>query len=1524
MSIFRGTGGSGNSTDDSIVSAVTEQAGIATTKAGEAATSASNANTSATNAATSATTASTKATEAASSATTASTKATEANTAKTGAETAKTAAEAARDTALVHANTANNTHVQTVSGIATEVQNLDSIKTDITGVNTIKSDVTTVAGISSNVTTVAADASDIGTVATNITNVNNVGDNIANVNSVAGNATNINTVAGDASDIGTVSSNISNVNTVAGISSDVTTVAGLESKMDTVIADASDIGAVANNIDDVTTVAGINSEVDTVAGISAKVTTVADNITDVQNADTNAANASASASQAANSATAASVSATTASTKATESHASALAASNSASTATTKATEAAGSATTATTKATEASTSATNAATSATTATTKASEAASSATAASGSATTATTKASEADASANSAASSATDASNAASTWTNYYSTYLGAADAPPTADVQGNALQTGAFYYDTGAGSNTVGLYVYNGSSWVYSTNYNNVTAPYSLAQDLATNGNDISFGDNAKAKFGASDDLQIYHDGTNSYVKDTGTGYLILGNSDAGTIIKNGSGQNLLTTTASEIRLGHEGNTKLATKSTGIDVTGTVNTDGLDVGTSTSGIINLLRPSTNYIRANQTGGSLVAGVRDNIRFCTGQASGDFLTNERMRIDTSGKVGIGTTSPDRILDIESSLPAVRFTDTSVSGLYHEIISGNGNNLEIKADGGNVGTSSAISFSVDGSEKMRIKHTGNVGIGTTNPASTLHVNGIITTTANPVIKKSVPVLEFRSPDGTSNGMNIKANLNDTNNYGFQFEDKDGNNRVVIDPDGDVSFYNDSDDTTPKFRWDASAERLGIGTSTPLRALHVNAGSIDAGVRVESTDANTFIEFKDSTTTSIPQLGGKANDLVFRTSDTEAVRINSSGRLGIGTTNPQSLLDLGVNNTAGDGLSFGSVNSELRRGNSGTNVQLSHWGNLSMIIDSDGNDTSRYFNIMHNTNESSTATELFRVQENGRVGIGTSSPNRPLTVDATPQTFGSTQSVLQLGDNRAMAAGVGGGVTFTGKATTGQTDSNTAFAAIHGEKANGTSGNTSGVMIFSTRNNGSNPAERMRIDSSGNVGIGTTNPSALLHLQGTHPIIRLTDSDTGADSLISASSSTGALSISADNHNELNNSFINFKTDGSERMRIDSSGNVGIGRTPTSHILETQGEIKLVSLGASEGIDAFNTNSVQWGIKSASATAGGVTFEVGNSEKMRIDASGNVLVGKTATAFGTAGSVSYATGLLTATVDGNACVQLNRLTSDGVIQTFGKDGTTVGSIGTTGGDMYVGTGDTGIRFDDATNHIRPCGVNGANLDAAIDIGDSTRRFKDLYLSGGIKGSTLTFSGNGSSEHARIDSSGNLLVGTTSQISSGKLSVAGGASANGITATTAATSGYTVASFQRTASDGQAVQFKRGAAEVGSISLTSSATAYNTSSDQRLKENIQDADDAGSKIDAIQVRQFDWKSDGSHQDYGVIAQELLEVAPEAVTEGETEDDMMSVDYSKLVPTLIKEIQTLRNRVAQLENN
>ena len=1080
MAIFRGTGGSGNSTDDSIVSAVTEQAGIATTKAGEAATSATTATTKASEASASATTASTKATEANASATTASTKATEANTAKTAAEAAQTAAEAARDTAQTHANTANNSSVQTVAGISTEVQNVNNIRTEIQNVDTIKTDVTTVAGISSNVTTVAADASDIGTVATNIANVNNVGDNIANVNAVHSNASNINTVAADASDIGTVSSNISNVNTVAGISSDVTTVAGLESKMDTVIADASDIGAVANNIGDVTTVAGINSEVDTVAGISAKVTTVADNITDVQNADTNAANASASASQAANSASAAGASATTASTKATEASNSATAASNSATTATTKATEAAGSATTATTKATEASTSATNAATSATTATTKASEAASSATAASGSATTATTKASEASVSAASAATSATDASNAENAWSSFYATYLGSYSAPPTVDVQGNALQTGAFYYDTGTGSNTVGLYVYNGSTWVYSTNYNNVTAPYSLSQDLATNSYDINFGDNAKAKFGASDDLQIYHDGSNSYISDEGTGSLRITAQDFR--VRNSANNAAVITglDGAGVFLYHNGIQKLTTTATGIDVTGTVTADGLTVDANTA--------------------TFSAGTSGDMKLVLEADTDNNEEGDTPKIqfkmdggNTFGHVGFVGTDGDLFTgSIANSLALGTDVNTRVQfytfDKLRQQISNNGD-ISFYED-----TGTTPKFFWDASAER-------LGIGTSSPQKLLEVSSNssptvrISNTRNDTDWDTDPVfgaLEFYSHDGSGSGASVRSKIQ------AEAYSQYGNATDLVLYSGDSQGV-----ATEGMRIDY-AGNVGIGTDSPSEAL-----TVSGNIQIQDNDG--YLQFKDNNAGTDNKLrriyNAEQNLYISRRNDdgtleSNDVIIDASGKVGIGTTSPQAVLDVTetitedkvyypLNITATD-TDSNVVNQTTA---SGVGVQFKIAGNNATSLigasiaamresdtDSDKS-TGLAFNISQNDD---TLDEAMRIDSSGNVGIGTTSPNRPLTVDATPQTFGSTQSVLQLGDNSAMAAGVGGGVTFTGKATTGQTDSNTAFAAIHGEKANDTSGNTSGVMIFSTRTNGSDPAERMRIDSSGNVLVGATS------------------------------------------------------------------------------------------------------------------------------------------------------------------------------------------------------------------------------------------------------------------------------------------------------------------------------------------------------------------------------------------------------------------------------------------------------
>jgi hypothetical protein len=183
-------------------------------------------------------------------------------------------------------------------------------------------------------------------------------------------------------------------------------------------------------------------------------------------------------------------------------------------------------------------------------------------------------------------------------------------------------------------------------------------------------------------------------------------------------------------------------------------------------------------------------------------------------------------------------------------------------------------------------------------------------------------------------------------------------------------------------------------------------------------------------------------------------------------------------------------------------------------------------------------------------------------------------------------------------------------------------------------------------------------------------------------------------------------------------------------------------------------------------------------------------------------------------------------------------------------------------------------------------------------------------------------TIAFS-EGGVEAARFDPSGNFLVGTTAI---GAIGTANGfrARADGRALMSSATDGVFELGYNGGNATGTIVVFYKGGALGGSITTDGATTGYNVSSDARLKENIADADNTASLIDALQVRKFDWKTNGKHQRYGFVAQELAAVAPEAVYQPANLDEMMGVDYSKLVPMLVKEVQNLRARVAEIEKS
>ena len=316
------------------------------------------------------------------------------------------------------------------------------------------------------------------------------------------------------------------------------------------------------------------------------------------------------------------------------------------------------------------------------------------------------------------------------------------------------------------------------------------------------------------------------------------------------------------------------------------------------------------------------------------------------------------------------------------------------------------------------------------------------------------------------------------------------------------------------------------------------------------------------------------------------------------------------------------------------------------------------------------------------------------------------------------------------------------------------------------------------------------------------------------------------------------------------------------------------------------------------------------------------------KKMRLDTSGNLLVGKTSSNIGTAGSEVTSTYISGTRAD-NSPLFLNRTSSDGSIITFRKDNSAVGNINTGSNLLAIeSTGNsTGLLF--GTDNIFPR-RNLALSGGTNSLGSASYKFKDGFFSNIVYstyhfGSVDTDSGmsidgtnvvrfvTGNSEKARVDSSATpkFFVGCTANPS---------ATVAGSMVSTPDAGSFT--SFTSTTNASTHAVFGNPNGVQGHIQTNANSTSYFTTSDRRLKSNIQDAASASNKIDAIQVRQFDWNADDAHQDYGLIAQELKAVEPLAVSGNEDSDAMMSVDYSKLVPILLKEIQELRSRVAALE--
>ena len=593
----------------------------------------------------------------------------------------------------------------------------------------------------------------------------------------------------------------------------------------------------------------------------------------------------------------------------------------------------------------------------------------------------------------------------------------------------------------------------------------------------EITANGG-IALGDNDKATFGAGDDLQIYHNGSNSYIQDVGTGSLILRSSTATIFQGNTAGENQLTLAENgAVTAYYDNAAKLATEASGISVTGTAEAHKVEIGDGSAG------------------GTSEILFSDNV-----SARGKILYDH-------------SSSPETML---------------------------------------LQTTGTTAISIDNSQNISIPN-GNLDVTGTATMDTLEVStatGSATPVPTEIIIKSETSasdwsdtlpwgrVNFYSQDGSTNGPKTEAAIDVTKGGAgggvSQLSMRTCNSttgslekRISIEPDGDISFYEDTG-TTPKLFWDASAESLGIGTSSPQTPIEISG-----------------------------------------TKNTSTIRLRS-------TTNDASW-------SSGD-----------------------YYGRLEFWSDDDS-------------------------------GVGA----------------GAKGSIV--------SASVGG------------------------------SGSTA-YMAFNVASTTTNDIERLRIDSSGNVGIGTSSPSSILSISGT---------DTTAYSSSSVGGQDSAATLKIQNLTTSANSFASID--------FNTNNNRVVNRIVSSHGSST-----------TNGFLAFVTEG--------SGTP---------AERMRIDSSGNLLVGKSGSSLSTAGFELYSSGVQWMTSANARPLLLNRTGSDGAIQEFRKDGTAVGSIGTVSGDFNIfasASGHKGLRL--GAGFIAPTSNSTSIEDATTDLGISTARFRSLYLSGGV--------------------------------------------------------------------------------------------------------------------------------------------------------------------------------------------